>query len=176
MLMNIWVKDKSDGYIHQVGTDKHDSLELINGKVEYVNMQCMCGTLDGDYEFVEAPDTDEYIGVTPKQLYLNRALMHKDLLTQLIESGAFEDNDEDGSKMAERCLLHQNKLDLFKDWLRTKGYEIQQPKSIYEVLRAKTDNDTIIIFKKGRAKEHLTVQQKDYKLVRQFINETKKEG
>ena len=78
--------------------------------------------------------------------------------------------------MAERCLLHKNKLELLKWWLTTRKYEIQQPKSIYEVLRAKTDNDTIIIFKKDRAKEHLTVQQKDYKLVRQFIKETKKGG
>lgn len=74
--------------------------------------------------------------------------------------------------MAERCLLHQNKLELFKWWLTTKGYELLSTKGIYEVLRAKNGKNTVIIFKKDRAKEHLSVQQKDYKLVRQFIIET----
>ena len=76
--------------------------------------------------------------------------------------------------MAERCLLHQNKLDLLKWWLSSKGYEIQTTKGIYEVLRAKKDKDTVIIFKKDGAKEHLSVQQKDHKLIRQFIRETRK--
>ena len=75
--------------------------------------------------------------------------------------------------MAERCLLHQNKLDLLKWWLSSKEYEIQTPKGIYEVLRAKKGKDTVIIFKKDNAKEHLTVQQKDHRLIRQFIREIK---
>ena len=75
--------------------------------------------------------------------------------------------------MAERCLLHQNKLELLKWWLSSKGYEIQPIKGIYEVLRAKKDKETIIIYKKDSAKEHLTVQQKDHKLIRQFIRETR---
>lgn len=74
--------------------------------------------------------------------------------------------------MAERCLLHQNKLDLLKWWLSSRGYEIQATKGIYEVLRAKKDKDTIIIFRKANAKEHLSVQEKDYRLIRQFIRET----
>ena len=79
MLINLWVKDKSDGYIHQVGTDVHDSIEFLGGAVTYVNMQSMGGTPD-DYEFVEAPDIDDYISVTPEQLYLNRELVHKDII------------------------------------------------------------------------------------------------
>lgn len=75
--------------------------------------------------------------------------------------------------MAERCLLHQNKLDLLKWWLSSRGYEIQATKGIYEVLRAKKDKDTVIIFKKDGAKEHLSVQQKDHRLIRQFIRETR---
>lgn len=75
--------------------------------------------------------------------------------------------------MAERCLLHQNKLDLLKWWLTSKGYEIQVTKGDYEVLRANKDKDTIIIFKKDNAKEHLSVQQKDHRLIRQFITESK---
>lgn len=75
--------------------------------------------------------------------------------------------------MAERCLLHKNKLELLKWWLSSRGYEIQNTKGIYEVLRAKKGKNTIIIFEKDRAKEHLTVQQKDDKLIRQFIRETR---
>ena len=75
--------------------------------------------------------------------------------------------------MAERCLLHKNKLELLKWWLSSKGYEIQDTKGIYEVLRANKGKDIVIIFRKCGAKEHLTVQQKDYKLIRQFIRETR---
>lgn len=75
--------------------------------------------------------------------------------------------------MAERCLLHKNKLDLLKWWLTSKGYEIQDTKGYYEVLRANKDKDTIIIFKKDNAKEHLSVQQKYHRLIRQFITESK---
>jgi hypothetical protein len=86
MLMNIWVRDKESGTIHQVGTDVHDGLELLDGKVEYYNIQNGCGTLGGVYEFVEAPDLDDYIRVTPEQLYLNRELVHEELLKMLKES------------------------------------------------------------------------------------------
>lgn len=82
MLMDIWVKDTHSGKIHQVGTDNHDSLELIDDKVEYVNLQSNGGTYGGDFIFVEAPSRkdDTYIDVTPDALRMNRALMHKDLL------------------------------------------------------------------------------------------------
>jgi hypothetical protein len=79
MLINIWVRDKSNGHIHQVGTDVHDSLELMDGKVEYYNMQNGDGT-GGGYEFVDAPDLDDYVSVTPEQLYLNHELIHKDFV------------------------------------------------------------------------------------------------
>lgn len=75
--------------------------------------------------------------------------------------------------MAERCLLHKNKLDLLKWWLSSKEYEIQPTKGFFEVLRAKKGTDTVIIFRKSEIKEHLVVQQKDYKLIRQFIRETR---
>lgn len=75
--------------------------------------------------------------------------------------------------MAERCLLHQNKLDLLKWWLSAKGYEIQPVKGYYEVLRAKKGNDTVIVYKKHAAKEHLSVQDKDNALIRRFIRECK---
>lgn len=87
MLVNIWVKDTFNGNIHQVGTDVHDSLELFDGAVHYVNMQCMEGTLGGGYEFVEAPDIDDYVSVTPEQLMLNRELIHKDIMKAIETKG-----------------------------------------------------------------------------------------
>lgn len=73
--------------------------------------------------------------------------------------------------MAERCLLHKNKLDLFRWYLESLGYEIQPTKSHYEVLRAKKGKDTVIIFTRLDATEHLTVQDKDYELVRKFLKQ-----
>lgn len=63
MLFNIWVKDKHTGDIHQVGSDVHDDLRLLNGRIEYYNLQNGDGTLnsgDGGYEFIEAPDPDNH--------------------------------------------------------------------------------------------------------------------
>ena len=82
MLINLWVKDKSNGYIHQVGTDTHDSVEFLDGQVVYCNMQNSASTLD-EYEWIEAPDIDDYVSVTPEQLWLNRELVHKDILKML---------------------------------------------------------------------------------------------
>ena len=91
MLMNIWVKDKTNGKIHQVGTDEHDSLMLMDGLVHYYNMQNGTGTVSG-YEFVEAPDLDDYVSVTPEQMYINRANISEALSRILINS------EEDESK------------------------------------------------------------------------------
>ena len=82
MLINLWVKDKTNGIIHQVGTDTHDSIEFLNGKVIYYNLQNSGSTLD-IYEWVETPDIDDYVSVTPEQLYLNRKFLHKDVLKML---------------------------------------------------------------------------------------------
>lgn len=60
----------------------HDSIEYLDGEVVYVNMQSTASTFD-DYEWVEPPDIDDYVSVTPEQLYLNRELVHKDLIEML---------------------------------------------------------------------------------------------
>jgi hypothetical protein len=86
VLINLWVKDKQNGRIHQVGTDVHDSIEFLDGKVVYVNMQSTASTLDY-YEFVEPPDLDGYVSVTPEQLWLNRELVHKDIIAMLQKGG-----------------------------------------------------------------------------------------
>lgn len=82
MLINLWVKDKHDGRIHQVGTDTHDAIEYLDGQVIYYNLQNSGSTLD-IYEWVETPNLDDYVSVTPEQLHINRELVHRDLMKKL---------------------------------------------------------------------------------------------
>lgn len=58
---------------------------VLNGEFGFGEKR-MGGTPD-DYEFVEAPDIDDYISVTPEQLYLNRELVHKDIIAMLEKGG-----------------------------------------------------------------------------------------
>lgn len=97
MLLNLWVKDHCGGRIHQIGTDTHDSLIYINGKIEYYNLQNGDGTPEG-YSFIEPPDMDDYVSVTPEQLFLNRELIHNDLKKQIEKNfdTYFDDLDELG--------------------------------------------------------------------------------
>lgn len=76
--------------------------------------------------------------------------------------------------MANRALLHMSKLKDFESWLEKQGYMIL-PTSInpYEVLRAKKSKDTVIIYRKGDSKEHLSIMDKDYALIHKFIMESK---
>lgn len=76
--------------------------------------------------------------------------------------------------MAIKALLHMNKLKDFEKWLEKQGYMIlPTSKSPYEILRAKKDKDTVIIYQKGDSKEHLSIMDKDYPLIRKFITESK---
>ena len=47
MLNDIFVYDTDYDTVHRVGDDKHDSLNVVNGIVEYENLQNGCGTLSG---------------------------------------------------------------------------------------------------------------------------------
>lgn len=72
--------------------------------------------------------------------------------------------------MATRNMLHQSKLEEFERFLVHKGYAIvEKSNNPYEVLRAKKDKDTVIIYKKANAKEHLSVMGKDVPLVNEFL-------
>lgn len=53
-LIDIYVRDKSTGEIHRVGDNRHDSLDVVNGKVLYYNLQNGCGTPYLEYEFVNS--------------------------------------------------------------------------------------------------------------------------
>lgn len=98
MLVNIWVKDNCTGYVHQVGTDPHDSLEFWNGSVQYFNLQCMEGTMSGGYNFVEPPDLDGYVSVTPEQLMMSREALHRDVLKMIEEHPDLLEEDSDDER------------------------------------------------------------------------------
>ena len=79
--------------------------------------------------------------------------------------------------MATRNILHISKLQEFEDFLESKGYMIvATSKNPYEVLRAQKDGDTVIVYQKKDAKEHLSTMDKDYHLVREFIKEQRKQN
>ena len=74
--------------------------------------------------------------------------------------------------MATRYLLHRNKLDEFKNYLKSKGWVIQDTKGMYEVLRAvnpEVQKRPLIIYD-GKSKEHFSVDDRDFSIVRDFIN------
>lgn len=76
--------------------------------------------------------------------------------------------------MANRALLHMNKLKDFESWLEKQGYMIlPTSKNPYEILRAKKDKDTVIIYQKSDSKEHLSIMDKDYDLIHKFMMESK---
>lgn len=74
--------------------------------------------------------------------------------------------------MAVRNLLHKSKLNAFEAWLNSKGYETAEPKSYWEVLRAKKGNRTVIVYRKANATEHYTLMDRDYHMYRQFLKDT----
>lgn len=77
--------------------------------------------------------------------------------------------------MATRNILHINKLQEFEEFLEHKSYMIiATSKNPYEVLRAQKDGDTVIVYQKKDAKEHLSTMDKDYRLVREFIKGQRK--
>jgi hypothetical protein len=78
--------------------------------------------------------------------------------------------------MANRYTLHKNSLEDFQSWLVADGWEIEKPKGIYEVLRARKAGrqQPLIVYTKADAKEHLTVMDRDLEIVGAFLRDKKK--
>lgn len=77
--------------------------------------------------------------------------------------------------MANRRILHRNRLESFKEYLMSKGWTIQDTKGLYEVLRAVNKEVTkrpLIIYD-GKSKEHLSVDDRDFWIVKDFLNNRK---
>jgi len=84
-----------------------------------------------------------------------------------------EDND-----MANRALLHRSKIEDFKSWLQADGWQIEQPKGIYEVVRATkgTRKPLIVYTRDNKGNEHITVQNRDEGVVRAYIRDRRREA
>ena len=78
--------------------------------------------------------------------------------------------------MANRHMLHISKLEDFKDWLVKDGWKIEEPKGIYEVLRARNAGrkNPLIVYTKADAKEHLSLMDRDSGVVGAFLRDCKK--
>ena len=77
--------------------------------------------------------------------------------------------------MANRHTLHSNKLDAFRKWLIKTGWTIEEPKGIWEVLRAKKAGrqNPLIVYQKTN-KEHLSVLDRDIDIIKDFLRDNKK--
>lgn len=77
--------------------------------------------------------------------------------------------------MANRHTLHSNKLDALHTWLIKTGWTIEEPKGIWEVLRAKKAGrqNPLIVYQKTN-KEHLSVLDRDIDIIKDFLRDNKK--
>lgn len=76
--------------------------------------------------------------------------------------------------MANRNTLHSNKLDAFRKWLIKTGWTIEEPKGIWEVLRAKKAGrqNPLIVYQKMN-KEHLSVSTEILMSSRDFCKKSR---
>ena len=76
--------------------------------------------------------------------------------------------------MANRHTLHISKLEDFKKWLEKDGWEIEEPKGIWEVLRARKQGrkNPLIVFPKKDAKEHLSIMDRDSGVIGAFLRDS----
>lgn len=73
--------------------------------------------------------------------------------------------------MATRGKLHYNHLDQLKEFLIQKGFESQDLKGEYEVLRMKKEKRLVIIYKTDKSNEHLSLLDKDVSLINEFLRQ-----
>lgn len=78
--------------------------------------------------------------------------------------------------MATRNILHQSRLEAFREWLVKDGWQIHDPTGIYEVLRAKKGGRWLIVYRRTDAKEHYSVRDVDYSTVGRFLRWRKENG
>lgn len=52
LTINLWVRDKTTGHVHQVGTDRSDALVFLSGAPHYYNAKSGKSTMCG-YEWVD---------------------------------------------------------------------------------------------------------------------------
>lgn len=110
MVVDLWVRDNCTGDVHQIGTNRHDSIELFeddHGRLtaEYVNMQNGSGTFRGGYSFIPRPDIDTgYMCLTPEEMYLNEAYIDERLYNFLKKYKPKYDDPEEKAKYNKRII------------------------------------------------------------------------
>ena len=79
--------------------------------------------------------------------------------------------------MANRNTLHISKLDAFREWLINDGWEIEEPKGIWEFLRARKSGrkHPLIVYAKYDVKEHFSLLDRDVGVVRAFLRDCRKD-
>ncbi len=84
---------------------------------------------------------------------------------------------QEDNYMANRALLHRSKIEDFKGWLQEDGWQIEQTKGIYEVVRAtKEGRKPLIVYTRdNNGKERITVQSRDEGVVRAYIRDRRRE-
>ena len=75
--------------------------------------------------------------------------------------------------MANRHTLATTKLDDFRDWLIADGWEIQDTKDYYEVLRAtkKGRRHPLIVYRRLGTRVHLSVRDLDNGVLGAFLRD-----
>ena len=96
MIMNLWVKNTINGIKHQVGTNIFDSLEYIDGRVEYVNIHTNGGTHDGDYIFIDPPSHFLDVFIAPRDLVAPDSPTH--LVIHKTQKTTQDNNEDSGNK------------------------------------------------------------------------------
>lgn len=83
--------------------------------------------------------------------------------------------------MANRHILAVMKLDDFKNWLISDGWQIQEPKGFYEALRATKEGKKhpLIIYSRlatngGKEPMHFSVADEDCGVVRAYLRDRRK--
>ena len=78
--------------------------------------------------------------------------------------------------MANRSRLHINKLEDFKEWLVKDGWNIEEPKGTWEVLRARKEGrkNPLIVYCKMEAKEHYSIMDRDSGVIGAFLRDCRK--
>lgn len=77
--------------------------------------------------------------------------------------------------MAIRNMLPIGKLEEFKRFLEDRGYLLIPTMGVWEVIRAKKGKEQVIVYCKKDAKEHLSISDKDFYLVQEFLKGSRDE-
>ena len=71
-------------------------------------------------------------------------------------------------------MLHKSKLNEFREWLESIGWEREEEKSCYEALRMRhSDQGVLLVYEKDDSIEHYTTHGIGYRLVHTWLRERK---